>query len=305
MALNLKGRALSYAEPALFLLFALYGAALAVFNIVIKQRRPQDLLNGSKFSDQAFGAFWLMLAPSLAEREVEKGVPDLVASASGTIIEIGPGSGNQVSRYDRSKVTKIYGIEPTTSLHAKLRENIKKAGLSDVYTIVPCGAQDVQTLREYGVDKEAFDTVLSVQVFCSIPNPKETAAALWGLLKPGGTMIIYEHVKSPDFLSSKVQGTLKIFTKRFLACMLDAADSLIKLSTIRSGHMCCKAVLWTATLREHSGRPGIGPRLISSYQGRKMHGWRFHIYRDGLRRLPEQSFWDRDGSSSTKNRKNL
>ncbi|KAI4277985.1 MAG: hypothetical protein LQ337_001368 [Flavoplaca oasis] len=137
--------------------------------------------------------------------EVEKGVPALVGSASGTIIEIGPGSGNQVSRYDRSQVTKIYGIEPTTSLHSKLRENIKKAGLSDIYTIVPCALQDVETLRKYGVDKEAFDTVLSVQVFCSVPNPKEMAAALWGLLKPSGTMIIYEHVKSGDYISSKVQ----------------------------------------------------------------------------------------------------
>ncbi|KAL8895680.1 MAG: hypothetical protein Q9192_003502, partial [Flavoplaca navasiana] len=159
----------------------------------------------------AIGPFHLLqrliiAAPKLAEMEVEKGVPALVGSASGTIVEIGPGSGNQVSRYDRSKVTKIYGIEPTTSLHPKLRENIKKAGLSDIYTIVPCALQDVETLRKYGVDKEAFDTVLSVQVFCSVHNPKEMAAALWGLLKPGGTMIIYEHVKSGDYISSKVQG---------------------------------------------------------------------------------------------------
>ncbi|KAL8996206.1 MAG: hypothetical protein Q9169_004228 [Polycauliona sp. 2 TL-2023] len=205
MDLNVKGRAISYAEPALFLCVALYGAILAVFDILFRQRRPQDLLNPSKFSDHAFGIFWLLMAPQLAEKEVEKGVPALVASAKGTIIEIGPGSGNQVSRYDRSKVTKIYGIEPTASLHPKLRENIKKAGLSDVYTIVPCGVQDVEMLRRYGVDKEAFDTVLSVQVFCSVPNPKEMAAALWGLLKPGGTMIVYEHVKSRDFISSKVQ----------------------------------------------------------------------------------------------------
>ncbi|KAI4105014.1 MAG: hypothetical protein LQ339_003631 [Xanthoria mediterranea] len=205
MELNLKGRAISYSEPALFLLMALYGAILAAFDLLFKQRRPQDLLNLSKFADHAFGTFWLMVAPQLAEREVEKGVPALVASASGTIIEIGPGSGNQVSRYDRSKVTKIYGIEPTASLHPKLRENIKRAGLSDVYTIVPCGVQDVDTLRRYGVEQEAFDTVLSVQVFCSIPHPKETAASLWKLLKPGGTMIFYEHVKSRDLISSKVQ----------------------------------------------------------------------------------------------------
>lgn len=137
------------------------------------------------------------------------GVPGLVASASGTVIEIGPGSGNQVGRYDASKITKIYGIEPNRGLHDKLRESIKNAGLSDVYTIVPCGAEDVEGLRKYGVDQETFDTVLSIQVLCCVPHPKETAAALWGLLKPGGTMIVYEHVKSRDMVSSKVQGTLE------------------------------------------------------------------------------------------------
>lgn len=137
------------------------------------------------------------------------GVPKLVASASGTVIEIGPGSGNQVGRYDPSKITKIYGIEPNRGLHDKLRENVKNAGLSDVYTIVPCGVEDVEGLRKYGVDQQVFDTVLSVQVLCSVPNPKETAAALYRLLKPGGTMIVYEHVKSRDMISSKVQGMWK------------------------------------------------------------------------------------------------
>ncbi|KAI4265111.1 MAG: hypothetical protein L6R35_007199 [Caloplaca aegaea] len=141
----------------------------------------------------------------LAEKDVEMGIPALVASASGTVIEIGPGSGNQVCRYDPAKITKIFGIEPTLGLHDKLRENIKKAGLSDVYTIVPCGVEDVQGLRKYGVDREAFDTALSIHVLCSVPDPKETAAALYRLLKPGGKMIVYEHVKSRDFVSSIVQ----------------------------------------------------------------------------------------------------
>ncbi|KAL8946254.1 MAG: hypothetical protein Q9222_007329 [Ikaeria aurantiellina] len=141
----------------------------------------------------------------LAKKELETDVPKLVASASGTIIEIGPGSGNQVGRYDRSKITKIYGIEPNKGLHAQLRESVKNAGLSDVYTIVPCNIQDVEILRKYGVDQETFDTILSVQVFCSIPNPREAAAAMWRLLKPGGQMVVYEHVKAYDYISAKVQ----------------------------------------------------------------------------------------------------
>ena len=141
------------------------------------------------------------------QKEVDMGVPELVASASGIVIEYGPGSGSQVSRYDPRKVTKIYGLEPCQGLHAQLRENVKKAGLSDIYTIVPCGIEDAKTLRNYGVDQKPVDTVLSVQVLCCVRDPKETVATLYRMLKPGGQMIVFEHVKSCDWISSAVQGT--------------------------------------------------------------------------------------------------
>ena len=41
------------------------------------------------------------------KNELETDVPDLVFSASGVVVEVGPGSGNQVGRYDRKKVSKV------------------------------------------------------------------------------------------------------------------------------------------------------------------------------------------------------
>jgi len=121
------------------------------------------------------------------------------------VLEIGPGSGNQLSRYDRSKVERIYGVEPNVDLHAALRATIKECGLSDVYTIVPCGVEDGEVLRKYGVEGESVDTVLSVQVLCGVPRPEVVVKELYRFLKPGGQMIVYEHVRSDDFVSRSVQ----------------------------------------------------------------------------------------------------
>ncbi|KAI4245846.1 MAG: hypothetical protein LQ352_006509 [Teloschistes flavicans] len=143
--------------------------------------------------------------PGIAESELETILPSLVASAHGTVLEIGPGTGNQLPRYDRSKITKIYGIEPCIDLHPALREAVKKAGLSDVYTIVPCGMEDVAGLKRFGVDQETFDCALTCQVLCSVPSPGAVASAMWRLLKPGGEMIVYEHVRSKDILTLGVQ----------------------------------------------------------------------------------------------------
>lgn len=118
---------------------------------------------------------------------------------------MGPGSGHQLPRYDISKINRIYGVEPNLDLHDALRSNIKKHSLSDVYTIVPCGVEDLEMLRTYSIMSEGVDTIVSVQVLCSVPKPAALMKDLYQLLKPGGQMIVYEHIKSEDYVSQLVQ----------------------------------------------------------------------------------------------------
>ena len=141
----------------------------------------------------------------VAAVELETDVPKLIAKANGTVLEIGPGSGNQLPRYDISKIDRIYGVEPNAGLHDALRSNIKKHGLSDIYTIVPCVVEDFEKLKEYGLGPETLDTVTSMQVLCSVPKPEALAKDLYRLLKPGGQMVVFEHVKSEDYVSHFVQ----------------------------------------------------------------------------------------------------
>lgn len=148
---------------------------------------------------------------SLAKRELESPVPELVASASGIILELGPGSGTQVLRYNPKKVTRIYGVEPNVDLHDRLRARVKEAGLSDIYTIIPCGIDDVEELKKYDIKGESFDTILIIQVLCGVASPKEAVASAYRLLKPGGEMIVYEHgLNKVDLISRIVQSELSI-----------------------------------------------------------------------------------------------
>ena len=114
---------------------------------------------------------------------------------------MGPGSGTQLPRYDISKIDRIYGVEPNAELHDALRSNIKKHGLSDIYTIVPCVIEDLDKLKEFGLEPKTVDTVTSMQVLCSVPKSEAVVKDLYRLLKPGGQMIVYEHIKSEDYVS--------------------------------------------------------------------------------------------------------
>ena len=128
-----------------------------------------------------------------------------MAQASGVVLEIGPGIGSQLPRFDKSKITKVYGVEPCLHLHDALRRQIKESGLDDIYEIVPCGIEDVVELKKHGIALSMIDTVLSIQVLCSVPDPDEMMRRIYALMKPNGRLIVYEHVKSTDNLSVIVQ----------------------------------------------------------------------------------------------------
>ncbi|KAL1860191.1 hypothetical protein Plec18170_002140 [Paecilomyces lecythidis] len=107
-------------------------------------------------------------------------------------------------------IRTIYGAEPCVGLHNELRSRILAANLQDKYRILTCGAEKqtlIPALQKAGVDvpsvedKEksggVFDTILCVRVLCSVPDPERTIADLYDLLKPGGQILVTEHVVNP------------------------------------------------------------------------------------------------------------
>lgn len=49
------------------------------------------------------------------------------------VLELGPGLGNQLILYDRSKITRVVGVELNPLFVPDLRAEIAARGLDDVY----------------------------------------------------------------------------------------------------------------------------------------------------------------------------
>jgi len=129
----------------------------------------------------------------------------VVSHASGNVLEIGPGAGHTIAYYDSDKVTKIVGIEPFAPLHPHIRAAVEHAKLSDKYDLVCASIEDSEILAQHGVLPGTMDTIVCVQVLCSIPNPQQVIAEMYKLLKPGGQIIVFEHVRSQDSVTSRLQ----------------------------------------------------------------------------------------------------
>lgn len=133
-------------------------------------------------------------------------VPPLLATAEGTVLEIGPGSGVQVQYFAAAKAAKrIYGAEPCLPLHKALLSSAREAGLAEKYSIVTAGAEKetlIPGLANAGLlakhqDGGVFDTIVCVRVLCSVQGLDETCETLYKLLKPGGKILVVEHCVNP------------------------------------------------------------------------------------------------------------
>lgn len=120
----------------------------------------------------------------------------LLGGAYGKVLEVGAGSGENVGYYHNEKIEQLFCLEPCVPLQIHLKEAIAKKGLEEKSTIIPFGLESKHALNKLGVTTSSFDTVVLVQVMCTIQNPKAHLEYLQSLLKPGGQILLFEHVAS-------------------------------------------------------------------------------------------------------------
>jgi SAM-dependent methyltransferase len=165
---------------------------------------PTHLVPFSQIRSQAFAQAWQILGSTNKPEGPLKNIVSYFASATGIVLDLGPGDGRQTINYSNPGIKAIYGAEPCKELHAGLRKSAEEAGLGSRYRILDCGAQRESlypALREVGLlggkVEGLFDSIICSKVLCSVPNQEATVAALYDVLKPGGKMIVCEHIKNP------------------------------------------------------------------------------------------------------------
>ncbi|EJF55520.1 hypothetical protein DICSQDRAFT_130574, partial [Dichomitus squalens LYAD-421 SS1] len=102
---------------------------------------------------------------------------------------------------DHTKVTKYVALEPNVLMHPEIRTTAAKKGFTEeagTLLILPYGAEQISLIASALGGAHAVDTLVSILSLCSIPDPEQTLRRLVNdALKPGGTLLFYEHVLSP------------------------------------------------------------------------------------------------------------
>lgn len=150
--------------------------------------------------------------PLINDLALRKATPyraDLLAKASGTVLELGLGSGLNLAHYDPTRVERVIGVEPDDTMWARGRERAAEVDL------------DVERVDAYGenlpIDDQSIDTAVSTFVLCSVREPQRVLAELYRVVRPGGRLLVMEHVRHPSTLMAGCQRIITPAWKRCLA----------------------------------------------------------------------------------------
>lgn len=123
---------------------------------------------------------------------------EVVPLATGSVLEIGVGTGLNGPFYETGSVGRLVGIEPDPHMLKRARARYAELGLA--IELVQCGAESIP------FDDASFDVVVLTFVLCTIPDPVAAVAEMVRVLRPGGTLLFAEHTASDHGVTRAVQG---------------------------------------------------------------------------------------------------
>lgn len=105
------------------------------------------------------------------------------------MLELGAGAGANFARYPAG--VSVIATEPDEYMFARARKRPAKLGSVDI-SLKRADAQELPFADE------SFDTVTATLVFCTIPDPTKALDEAMRVLKPGGKLLLVEHIRGPD-----------------------------------------------------------------------------------------------------------
>jgi ubiquinone/menaquinone biosynthesis C-methylase UbiE len=123
----------------------------------------------------------------------------LLAGLSGRVVEVGAGTGANFAHLPAS-VTEVVAVEPEAYLRARAEEAARHAP-------VPVTVVDGVADRLPAGDG-AFDAAVVSLVLCSVPDQAGALREIHRVLRPGGRLHFWEHVRADGGSLARVQQVL-------------------------------------------------------------------------------------------------
>lgn len=174
---------------------------------VFRQHLPEELDHvmvrvrvASRLEDEGLRSHVYDQKVRLPERLLFAGGREWVCSrAEGDVLEISVGTGRNLPLYARD--VRITGVDISASMLEIARTRAAEIGRDAELRV-----GDAQALE---LPDKSFDTVVCTLALCSIPDAEAAVAEMRRVLRPGGRVLLLEHVRSPRPAVRAIQRVLE------------------------------------------------------------------------------------------------
>src|ERR1700749_5232170 len=132
---------------------------------------------------------WAPVYDSVFGKVFDQGRKSTIAEADrigGRILDVGVGTGLSLSDY--AATTRICGVDISEPMLRKAQQRVRTLGLNNVETLAVMDAKNLAFPDSF------FDAVVAQYVITAVPDPERTLDDFIRVLKPGGELILVNHI---------------------------------------------------------------------------------------------------------------
>jgi ubiquinone/menaquinone biosynthesis C-methylase UbiE len=203
--------------------------------------------------DRIFAATYDRMSKGSEEAGLGAHRESLLSQASGKVLEIGAGTGRNLQFYGED--VELTLVEPGEPMVRRLERRIREH---------PRPVKLVQALAEaLPFEDGEFDVVVSTLVLCAVDDQAQALEEARRVLKPGGTLLFIEHVRSDEPKLARKQDRMNRLNRVVVRCncnraTLDAIRAAgFTIDEVEHGELP-KSPKFVRPLAVGSATPGLG-----------------------------------------------
>ena len=181
---------------------------------------PAGRVHGEHRWDHVFAAIYDRISRRGEKLMMGRLRAGLLAKARGRTLEIGAGTGANVPHYPQ-QVEELLLAEPFEPMRRRLERRLRQDEVSA--STLDASAEAIP------LEGESLDTVVSTLVLCTVDFPDLALAEIARVLRPGGSLLFIEHVRSSAPRLARWQDRLETPWRHFAAgcrCNRDTIASI-------------------------------------------------------------------------------
>lgn len=157
-----------------------------------------------------FAAFYDRIIASVEKKTLARRRAALLGGLTGRVLDVGAGTGVNLPYFQAA--SSVVLAEPDGAMRAKITPKLDQANVPIELSDAPAEAMPFSDAH--------FDAAVCTLVLCTVPDPAASLAEIRRVLKPGGTLIVLEHVRGQGRFAKVQHGIGPVWTKLAAGCVL-------------------------------------------------------------------------------------